>query len=138
MSNSETRCKILVVDDHEDQADSAAMLLRLYGHQARAAYSPAEALAKVAEETPDLILMDVGLPGKSGLDLGKEIKHSHPAVRIVAVTGFGQEELMHASKEAGFSGHLLKPVDPVVMSAVVNEQCTAASKECSHTPKKAC
>jgi len=126
------------VDDHQDQADSAAMLLRLHGHDVRAAYSPAEALAKVAEGPPDLILMDVGLPGKNGLDLGKEIKRSHPAVRIVVVTGFGQDELVRASKEAGFSGHLLKPVDPAVMNAVVNEQCIAASKECSHTPKKAC
>jgi CheY-like chemotaxis protein len=138
MSNNGAPCKILVVDDHKDQADTAAMLLRLHGHEARTAYSPKEALAKVAEQPPDVILMDVGLPGKNGFDLGKEIRRSHPAVRIVVVTGFGQEELVRASKEAGFSGHLLKPVDPAVMNAVVNEQCTAASKKCSHTPKRVC
>jgi CheY-like chemotaxis protein len=123
---SDGPCRILVVDDNQDYADSAAMLLRIEGHEVYTAYSPKDALSKTKDHQPHVVLMDVALPGKTGLDLGKEIRAYAPETRIVVVTGFTRADILRGSAECGFNGHLIKPVEPAVMNKVVDEQCKAA------------
>lgn len=104
---------ILVVDDNLDSATSLAMLLRLSGHEVEEAYDGTEALRKVAQFLPEVILLDIGLPGMNGYDCCRCIREQ-PQGRdclIIALTGWGQVEDRRKSREAGFDAHLVKPLD---------------------------
>jgi CheY-like chemotaxis protein len=106
---------VLVVDDNQDSADSLAMLLELEGHAARAVYSASEALEEVAAFAPDVVLLDIGLPGMNGYDVAQEIKRAARPPRLIAVSGYAQPEDKERSAAAGFSAHLVKPVDFAVL-----------------------
>jgi two-component system CheB/CheR fusion protein len=106
--------RILVVDDNEDSADSLAMWLRLKGHDVRTAYGGPEALAAALEQRPELVLLDIGMPGMSGYEVARRLR-ANPDTRrtvLVAMTGWGQEEDRRQSREAGIDQHLVKPLEP--------------------------
>ncbi|HYG62706.1 MAG TPA: ATP-binding protein [Thermoanaerobaculia bacterium] len=105
--------RILVVDDNQDSALSLAMLLEISGHEVRTAYDGLEAIDAAAEFRPDIVLMDVGMPKLNGYDAARRIRAEPWGERmlLVAVTGWGQEEDRRRTTEAGFDGHLVKPVD---------------------------
>ena len=107
------RLKVLVVDDNVDGADSLAMLLGLYGHDARTAHGGVEGLATVHEFRPDVVFLDIGLPGLNGLEVARRVRQELPdsGILLVALTGWGSEEDRRRSKEAGFDHHMTKPVD---------------------------
>ena len=123
-------CKVLVVDDHRDGADSVVMLIQAWGHDAMAAYTAEQALAMAYSYQPDVVLMDLGMPGKDGFQLGKEIEALSPGCRIVALTGFTQADMVRRSQQAGFVDYLVKPTDPQALNAVVEEHCSEAKKDC--------
>ncbi|KQY54701.1 hypothetical protein ASD14_00380 [Lysobacter sp. Root494] len=105
--------RVLVVDDNRDAADTLATMVRLLGHDAEALYDPQVVEAAVARMTPDLIFLDLGMPGRSGFDVARSLR-AHPQgrdVRLVAVTGWGQAEDRRRSLDAGFDQHLVKPPD---------------------------
>jgi signal transduction histidine kinase len=105
--------RVLVVDDNRDAADSLAMMLRLAGSRAIVAYHGADALDALSRELPDIMLLDIGLPGMSGYDVCRAAR-SLPGggtVRIFALTGWGQPADREAARLAGFDGHLIKPAD---------------------------
>lgn len=104
--------RVLVVDDNRDSADSLAILLRLQGHDVRIAYDGAAALRAIAEDPPQLALIDVGMPGMDGLEVARRVR-AQPQFRdvtLVAVTGWGQQKDRTASAAAGFDHHLMKPI----------------------------
>jgi PAS domain S-box-containing protein len=105
--------RILLVDDNRDSAESLAMLLRLFGNDVRTAHDGRLALDVAAAYRPDVVLLDIGLPGLDGLEvcrrLRRQSKESQPLV--VALTGYGQDEDRRRTEEAGFNAHLVKPVD---------------------------
>jgi PAS domain S-box-containing protein len=104
---------VLVVDDNEDGADSIATLLRLDGHRTHTVYDGLAAVEAAEHLRPDIVLLDVGLPRISGLEVCRRIR-SHSwgkAMLIVALTGWGQEHDRRITKEAGFDAHLVKPVN---------------------------
>lgn len=103
------RLHILVVDDHEDTAEVLRRLLRVAGHSAKTANSAAAALALAANEKFDLLISDIGLPDASGLDLMRQL-HQQYGLSGIALSGYGRDEDLGASKEAGFVEHLTKPV----------------------------
>ena len=104
------QCRILLVDDHLDTARAMGRLLKRWGCDVKTADSVASAL-KVADASQfDILISDIGLPDGSGLDLIRELKNRYP-VRGIAVSGFGMEEDLSSSRRAGFSEHLVKPVD---------------------------
>lgn len=105
--------RILVVDDNRDSADSLAMLLALHGHETETAHDGAAAIEGIARRRPDVVLLDIGLPSLSGYDVCRRVRQESwgDDVVIIAVTGWGQEEDRRRSEEAGFDGHLVKPVD---------------------------
>jgi signal transduction histidine kinase/CheY-like chemotaxis protein len=105
--------RILVVDDNVDAADSLATLLRLYGYQVWTAYGGASALEAAEQHQPQVILLDIGLPGLDGYEVATRLRrHSTLArVTLVALTGYGQEEDRRRTHDAGFDHHLVKPVD---------------------------
>jgi CheY-like chemotaxis protein len=105
--------RILVVDDNRDSADSLAMLLRLVGHDVRTAHDGRQALVVAAAYRPDLVLLDIGLPGMDGFTVARHLR-SQPelaGVMLVALTGYGSEEDRRQTQAAGFNHHMVKPLD---------------------------
>lgn len=108
-----TPCRILIVDDNKDSAESLAMLLRLSGHETRLAYDGFEAVTIAKQFRPDVMLLDIGLPKLNGYDACREIRSQSWGrdILIVALTGWGQDTDRRKSKKAGFDEHMVKPVN---------------------------
>ncbi|MBX9627177.1 MAG: PAS domain-containing protein [Gemmataceae bacterium] len=111
---SATRRRVLVVDDNADAADSLALLVQMMGHEVRTARDGPRALAAAAEFRPELVLLDVGMPGMSGHEVAARLRGMPEAraATIVAVTGWGQDEDRRRTREAGFDHHVVKPIEP--------------------------
>jgi CheY-like chemotaxis protein len=101
---------VLIVDDNIAAADTLAKLLRYYGHTVHVVYSGERALQDLACTAPELILLDLGMPGMDGYAVAREVRRRGWTGKIVAISGFGQDVDRARSKEAGFDEHLLKPV----------------------------
>jgi CheY-like chemotaxis protein len=109
------RRRVLVVDDNVDAADSLARLLsRVYRQDVQVAHDGPEALELAGTFRPEVILLDIGMPGMDGYEVVRRIKARGDlnAARLVALTGWGQEADRLLSREAGFDHHLVKPIDP--------------------------
>jgi signal transduction histidine kinase/CheY-like chemotaxis protein len=113
------RLRILVVDDNADAAEMLAMLLELRGHQILVAHTGPAALEAAAELKPEVVFLDIGLPGLNGYEVARRLRAdaSRPQPVLVAVTGWGSEEDRRQAKAAGFDGHLVKPVDIAKLEA---------------------
>ncbi len=109
-SNSGEACNILIVDDNKAAADTLARLLRHHGHEVHVVYSGKEALVAFHSFEPEFILLDLQMPEMDGYEVAREIRGIGSAVKIVALSGYGQDADREHSKEAGFDFHLLKPV----------------------------
>jgi PAS domain S-box-containing protein len=105
--------KVLVVDDNRDSADSLALLLRLWGHEARTAHDGLSGLKAARSYRPQVVFLDIGLPGLDGYELARRLREEFgQEMRLIAVTGYGQEEDRRRALEAGCDAHLIKPADP--------------------------
>jgi PAS domain S-box-containing protein len=104
--------RILVVDDNHDAADSTAMLLRHVGHEVFVAYTGREGLEQALALRPQAVLLDIGLPEMDGYEVARRLRASPGLgdMRLVAVSGYGQEADRQRSREAGFDAHMVKPV----------------------------
>ena len=112
--------RVLVVDDNLDSADTMAELVRIWGHDVRTAHDGPSALACAQEFRPQVILLDVGLPGMDGYELARRLRAAGLAGELlVSVTGYGQEEDRRLAQEAGFDHHLTKPVHPEALLRLV-------------------
>ncbi len=105
--------RILVVDDNEDAANSLALILELDGHQIATAHSGMEALDRVEDFRPEIVLLDIGLPGLDGYQIAERIRREprFEGIRLVALTGYGTSTDRQRAQDAGFTHHLVKPVD---------------------------
>ena len=114
--------RVLVVDDNADAAESIKLLLQSLGHQVHVTFDGAQAIEAATQFRPDVVLLDIGMPGLSGYEVARRLRSLRPeaGLRIVAVTGWGQEVDRQASKEAGFDVHLVKPVDTEVLQRAVS------------------
>ena len=115
------RQRILIVEDNRDAADSLRLLLELLGHEVAVAYSGPDGVARATAWRPDLVLCDLGLPGLDGYGVAAALRqHAATAqARLIAVTGYGQDEDRRRSREAGFDHHLVKPADPHALQALL-------------------
>jgi CheY-like chemotaxis protein/nitrogen-specific signal transduction histidine kinase len=116
--------KVLVVDDNIDAASTLVDLLDIMGHEVRAVHDGLAAVATAKDMNPDLILLDIGLPGIDGYEAVKRIREQQkPELRptLVAITGWGQEQDKQRALEAGFNYHLVKPVMMETIVKVMNE-----------------
>jgi CheY-like chemotaxis protein len=103
--------RVLVVDDNRDAADSMAAMIGILGNEVRAAYSGFDVQDLVTNFRPELVFLDIGMPGMNGYDVCRELRRTQVGeIRIVALTGYGQESDQAQSREAGFDEHLLKPI----------------------------
>ncbi len=118
--------RILVVDDNRDAAMLLGDMLSSVGHVVATAHDGAEALAVVHAFHPDVAVLDIGLPVMDGYELGRRLHEEFsPALRLVAVTGYGQEGDRERSRDAGFAAHLVKPVDPAALLDAVSERVSS-------------
>ncbi|MBW3625619.1 MAG: response regulator, partial [Armatimonadetes bacterium] len=106
--------RILLVEDNEDAAEMLASLLELHGHEVRSVHDGPSAITATLEYHPQVVLMDIGLPGMDGYQAAQVIREriGPDSVKLIALTGYGQEEDRVRSSEAGFDHHLVKPFDP--------------------------
>jgi CheY-like chemotaxis protein len=112
-----------VIDDNVDAAESIALLLESDGHVARVAHDGPAALIAARTLSPELVLLDLGLPGMNGYQVA-ELLRADPACAqslFVALTGFGREEDRRRSTDAGFRAHLTKPVEYAELGALVRD-----------------
>ena len=115
--------RILVVDDNTDAAESLQMLLGVLGHTVEIAHEGITALQVAWAFKPDLIFLDIGLPGMNGHEVAKRIRGElgMPNVKLIALSGYGAQSDHARSKEAGFDRHLVKPVDPTALPNIIAE-----------------
>ena len=109
--------RVLVVDDNHDAADTLALLLELLGHEIRTAHDGPQALAAAEAFKPEVVLLDIGLPGMNGYEVCRRLREQ-PWGRealVVALTGWGQDEDQRQASDAGFDRHLVKPVEESVL-----------------------
>lgn len=123
VASASLRRRVLVVDDNTDAATMLAALLTQLGHDVRTAGDGPAALSLLDGFTPDLALLDIGLPGMSGYELARRLRAREDCrdVRLVAVTGWGQPDDRRRSLDAGFDEHLTKPVDPRAIREVIDD-----------------
>lgn len=103
--------RILLVDDNPDQLAMLRVLIQSLGHEVRTESAVPQAIDTARRFQPEIAFIDLGLPGMNGHELGRALKAELPGVRLYALTGLGGEEERERSMEAGFHGHLVKPVD---------------------------
>jgi signal transduction histidine kinase/ActR/RegA family two-component response regulator len=106
-----TPLRVLIVDDNEDAADSLAMLLAIDGHTAQAVYAGEAAIELAPSFNADLILLDIGLPSMDGYEVARRLRAAGINSMLVALTGYGQKEDVQRALKAGFSAHVVKPVE---------------------------
>ena len=109
--------RVLIVDDNEDAANSLAMILNLGGHETASVYTAVDALQRAASFRPDVVLLDIGLPGMDGYEVAQKMRELPGLrdIRLVAVTGYGRSDDRIRARDAGFDDHLTKPVEFAVL-----------------------
>ena len=110
---SSAKRRILIVDDNKDSADSLALLLEITGNKTFMAHDGVEAVEAIEKHRPEVVLLDIGLPKLDGHEVCRRVREQPwgKNIVVIALTGWGQEDDRRKSEEAGFNGHLVKPVD---------------------------
>lgn len=116
--------RVLIVDDNRDSAEVLSQLLTITGHQVQTVYDGTTALQSAGAFQPDVILLDIGLPGMDGYEVAKRLRQQPEfgQTLLVAVSGYCQEQDRRRSREAGFDHHLAKPIDHETLAALLTEK----------------
>jgi signal transduction histidine kinase len=121
VSLSPGSCRVLIVDDNHDAVEMMAALLEMHGHEVRVAHDADSALAAARDFAPEVAVLDIGLPGTDGYELARRLRTDARTreVRLVALTGWGQDGDRAKARDAGFDVHLTKPADPELILAAI-------------------
>ena len=112
--------RILIADDNTDVVEAFEVMLRMFGHEVEVAHDGFQALEIAERYKPDVIVLDIGMPQLNGYDAARrQLPWSEKSV-LIALTGWGDEKDRRKSEEAGFDVHLVKPVDPVTLSNLLD------------------
>lgn len=130
--------RVLVVDDHQDTANSCAQLLSLWGHQSLVAYDGQSALEMVKAHSPQVVLLDLDMPRIDGYQVHRRIQSlTRGLTTVIAISGHGQKEVQDRVLVEGFLCHLLKPVDPprlqALLALLASNKITKLSREAPET-----
>lgn len=107
-------CRVLVVDDNQDAAATTAMFLEIAGHEVKTVHDGLQALSSAPVFAPDVVVLDIGLPGMDGHEVARLLRALPETSRslLIAVTGYGQQSERRRATDAGFDEHLVKPAEP--------------------------
>jgi PAS domain S-box-containing protein len=113
--------RVLVVDDNKDSAASMGMLLKFLGTDVQVAYDGATALSTIENYRPDVVLLDIGMPGMDGFEVARQVRQraEWDNIMLIALTGWGQAEDRHRTQTAGFDHHLVKPADITALQSLL-------------------
>ena len=116
-------CRVLVVDDDEDSAQTFAFLLAGVGHEARHLTDPARVLRTVARFRPHIVFLDIAMPGMTGWELAAALRkqYSYDVLRLIALTAHGEDQDRVRSRQAGFDAHILKPVSMDLVESTIEQ-----------------
>ena len=130
-SSAPDRVRILVADDNRDAAESLAAMLELYGHDVRTVHDGEAAIDAAHEFQPHNALLDIGMPKLNGYEVCRRLRSapSSGKVTFIAITGWSQPMDHQMSREAGFHHHLVKPVDPFALVALISELASGRAAE---------
>ncbi|WP_439627070.1 PAS domain S-box protein [Gemmata sp.] len=122
--------RLLIVDDNRDAADSLAVLLELQGHEVRVAHNGPAALEVTKGYRPDVVFLDIGMPGMDGYEVARRLRQQPGLENVVlaALTGWGQKEDRRRTADAGFNHHLVKPPEPKAVAGVLAEVKRAGAR----------
>jgi PAS domain S-box-containing protein len=122
--------RILVADDNREAAESLAALLSLAGYQVTSVFSGPQALEAAARERPNVLLLDIGMPGMSGYEVARRIRLEAwgREVLLIAITGWGQQADKLQAQASGFNAHMTKPVDPREIERMLVEFLASAAR----------
>src|SRR4051812_32510133 len=118
--------RILMVDDHEDTSRAMKRLLERLGYEVHTKHTVREAYDAANASRYDLLISDIGLPDGRGVDLIRQLRQNANPIRALALSGFGMDEDIRRSKEAGFQDHLTKPVSFSRLQEVIAELMESA------------
>jgi CheY-like chemotaxis protein len=126
---AESMLRILVVDDNQDSAVSMTMLLELQGHEVHVAHAGQTALRVANDHRPDVILLDIGMPGMNGYEVARQLRsqEAFADTLLIAITGYGRQSDVEQTESAGFDHHLVKPVDYEKLQAVLATRTSTKS-----------
>ena len=129
--------RILVVDDNQDSAQSMGVLLRLQGHDVHLADAGAVALRVAADHRPDVILLDIGMPGMNGYEVARQLRSQagFADTLLVAVTGYGRPSDIKQTQSAGFDHHLVKPIDYDKLESLLAATSSRAQRARAERPE---
>ncbi len=115
------RLRVLVVDDNPDAAEMLGTLVELMGHDWEAAYDGPAALAAAARTRPDVVFLDIGMPGMSGYEVATKLRADAQLrdVYLIALTGWGEDDARVRALEAGFDRHVTKPAEPDAIEQIL-------------------
>jgi CheY-like chemotaxis protein len=113
--------RVLVVDDEVDTAETLAEVLETLGHAARTAHDGPAALEALTAFDPDVVLLDLGLPGMDGFEVARRLRDRSAQLRIIAVTGYGQDLDRKNTERAGFEAHLVKPLKLSALQEILGD-----------------
>jgi len=111
--------RVLLIDDHVDTCELFQIALSSDGHDVEIATDGKEGLDKLLAGNFDVAVIDIALPLVDGYELARRVRAAQQKIRLIAVTGFGRERDRQEARDAGFDAHLLKPVDPIALSALI-------------------
>ena len=112
--------RILVVDDSVDSAETLGELLKIWGHDVRLAHDGPGAVAAARDYRPEVVLLDIGLPGMDGFAVAAKLREEGIGGRmLVALTGYGEQQDRDRARQVGFDHHLVKPIDPETLQKLL-------------------
>jgi CheY-like chemotaxis protein len=124
--------RVLLIEDNVDARESLRMVLESAGHELFEAADGESGVERAIALRPQLALVDIGLPGIDGWEVAKRIRAVDPSIRLVALTGYGRDQDLVASRVAGFDAHLVKPVNAQQLGALIEK--LLGSAELSSAP----
>lgn len=121
--------RVLVVDDNKDAGESLSEVLRMFGHPVTLAFDPVQALEIAEGAMPDVAILDIGLPGMDGYELAVRLRKLDKAgrCRLIALSGYGQDQDRERSTRAGFEAHMIKPVDIAALALLIQDEPQSAA-----------
>jgi CheY-like chemotaxis protein/anti-sigma regulatory factor (Ser/Thr protein kinase) len=128
--HASANCRVLVVEDNAGALEMMSLLLRMQGHEIYAARDGLQALEAAQHHRPDVVLLDIGLPKLNGFEAARKIREQPwgRSMKLIALSGWAQDEDKRRAAEAGFDDYLVKPIEPAQLEQVIANSCPAPTR----------